>query len=283
VTLKTRVAYGWANRPPLANQKDGGPTSSYVSGDFVLETVNQANPDLLPGKQHGLEYGLDLFLGNFLSLNVTAYNQVANHDIFNTQIEVDTTTLPVGGPAPYQETTVNKYINIGEVQTKGVELTANVQWHEWSLQSTYSTSSNIIRSIPPQEMITATYGDPLKVGDRFPWVPTYTGRTQLSYTTAQFSANIGADYEGRVQANDQLDAFNRSYGVPSRDGPPLPGRSIILGKWTKYDLNMSQRINRNLEGFMNVQNIGNNMRIEGMDTRAPLSGRQYYFGVRITQ
>jgi outer membrane receptor protein involved in Fe transport len=178
---------------------------------------------------------------------------------------------------------VNKYINIGEVQTKGVELTANVQWHEWSLQSTYSTSSNIIRSIPPQKMITATYGDPLKIGDRFPWVPTYTGRTQLSYTTARFSANIGADYEGRVQANDQLDAFNRSYGVPSRDGPPLPGRSIILGKWTKYDLNMSQRFNRNLEGFMNIQNLGNNMRIEGMDTRAPLSGRQYYFGVRITQ
>jgi outer membrane receptor protein involved in Fe transport len=280
VSVKTRVAYGWGTRPPLAYQKDGRPTSSYLSGEFLMEDVYLANDRLLASRNSGVDYGLDLYFGDFLSISATAFNQYAKKDVYETTLSIDTTDLVDNPSARYKRTAVHQYTNIGEVQTKGVELVGQLLWRNWSLTSTYSTVSNIIRSMPEETSLSWTYSS-ISVGQRFPWIPTYTGGTTLGYVTALLSANLQVTYQGRVRAGDQLDAFYRLYGVPVQDGPAQPGREIILPHWAKYHLNVNRRVSKNTSVFTSIQNLTNQRVVEGLDTRNPYAGRQITIGLRL--
>jgi outer membrane receptor protein involved in Fe transport len=280
VSVKTRAAYGWGTRPPLAFQKDGRASTSSVSGDFLDEYIYLANNRLLASRNSGIDYGIDLFFGNFLSLSATAFNQFAEKDIYQTTVSVDTMTLPDGAEAKYKRTTTNQYLNAGKMQSKGVELVGNLVWNNWSLTSTYSTVSNIIRAMPKDQTLSWT-STTLSVGQRLPWIPTYTGATTLGYIGAQFSANLQMTYQGSVRASDLLDAFFRQYGIASEDGPPQPVREVILPGWTKFTLNLNQRVAKNASVFTNIQNLTNRRNVEGLDTHNPQAGRQMLFGLRL--
>lgn len=282
ITLKTRAAYGWATRAPSGGQKNGSQGSSYVSGDYVEQTVYLANPSLKPATQSGVEGGFDLYVGNVASFTVTVADQSANNDIFQSAVSTDTSNTPVGSPAPYKIITQNQFINIGKMETRSVDLTGQVQWRNWGLSGTYSTASNIPRSLPPEGVFTSTYAR-LQIDHRIASNPTFTGGATLSYTTAAFTANLDATFCGRVEASDQLSAFTRTYGVPDEEGPPLPGTTVTLPRWAKYNFNWNQRITTNTTVFTRIENLFNSTAVEGLDTRSPLEGRIFTVGLRIVR
>ncbi|MGH9891030.1 MAG: TonB-dependent receptor, partial [bacterium] len=99
--LKVRGSYGESIRAPSADQRDAraSPTS-----------IQLANPGLGPERQHGVDGGVDLYLGERASIGVTYYRQRAT-DL----IQLANLPLVPGELPAYQ------YQNIAEVRNNGWE------------------------------------------------------------------------------------------------------------------------------------------------------------------
>jgi len=280
VSIKPRVSYGWANRPPQPQQKDAGPTTTTVSGTTTRYTHTLANPDLRPSESRGGDYGVDVSLGNWLSLSATYFRQLSDNDIYR----ITTVDTADNVPPPAMEIhTSYQYINIGKVRSTGVELRARAAWQEWSVVSTYSTASNIVLTLPPGVTSVPNTQAKLRVGSRLEHVPKYRSTTTLGYTRARTNLNVSAIMQGRYRAADIASSYDYSYGTPDVARPPtIERREVLMPRWVKYDVNGTQQVWRNVEAFIRVQNLFNSRRTEGYDNLTPLSGRVVTLGTRIS-
>ncbi len=180
----------------------GDPFSTTYSGltQFVPNTL--PNSTLKPQFTNSLEIGAELkFLNNRISLDVTYYNQKTTDQILN---------APVSSATGYQ----NKYINAGEIDNKGFEVTLGAtaikgdgqKKINWDIQLNYAKNQNKVVELAPgvENFVLGTYWD-LKV---------------IAQPGRPYGDLYGYDYKRDPNGN-----------VIHKNGVPLKGDLKVLGNY----------------------------------------------------
>ena len=280
VTAKLRINYGWASQPPLAYQRNGRPTTRGTVSPTRTDVFHYlANPDLQPKQTRGTEYGMDFFLGRWLSLSVTGENKVGQNDIYQDLLRVDTTVL--AGDA-IEINYYNQNGNRGDVRTVGGQVTANLRWRDFWVRSTYASYSNTILALPRG----TTSGGNLetwRVGKRIGYVPSYTAATVVGYSARNTQVNVEAVSRGRQEGFNAADAWRAMYAIPDLAAPPITAGIIQMGEFTKFNFSANQRVTRDFTAFLTVSNVLDDRVVEAaLDNRRPEAGRMFRFGTRWT-
>jgi outer membrane cobalamin receptor len=147
-TLKVRGAYGKGIRPARTASREqawAGAHSQLLAGL------------LAPEEQSGVEGGFDLALGDLLSLQVTAYDQLASGLI---QRVAQPSSSGSAAPPLLQ--------NVGEISNRGWEMQGSAVLGRVSLTGAFSAVDSRVRRVA------AGYGGDLRAGDRMLEVPART-------------------------------------------------------------------------------------------------------------
>jgi outer membrane receptor protein involved in Fe transport len=166
VSLKVRAAYGSGSRPqrgPARDQAWGGP-------------FGDRHPELSPERQSGLEAGVDLAFGQTVSLQLTAYDQLASGLIQRVPLPRDTAG---GHPrTPYEPQTV------GQISNRGWEMQGTARLGRLSLEGAAAGVDSRVRRLQ------AGYGGDLRTGDRMLEVPSFTLSGTAAWTEGRWGASL---------------------------------------------------------------------------------------------
>jgi TonB-linked SusC/RagA family outer membrane protein len=116
-------------------------TNNIGTGNSFISNGILANPDLKPERTNSFEVGTDLNFWKILNLNFTYYD---NHN--KDQI----VEVPLAGTSGYEY----QFLNIGEMENKGVEITANVtpiktKDLNWNFTINFTKNVNKVISLAP--------------------------------------------------------------------------------------------------------------------------------------
>jgi iron complex outermembrane receptor protein len=216
-------------------------------------SVRLPNPDLAPERQHGVDAGVDLYIGR-ASLGVTYYNQRAI-DL------IDLVTIPT---APGTAIT-RQFQNLSRVKNDGWEFEANVPLGRVRVSGTYSITNSIIQALPPNYP-TGGY----QVGDQVLGVPHTSAGVAITYSpgaTTTLTANV--THIGHWVESDQLALYGAFFGTD----PYLGSERAYWIRYptvTKLAIGLSQVLRRDLTGFVRAENVGNNLRFEEHNAQMPM-------------
>ncbi len=251
LTAKTRVAYGRAIRPP-----DPGLAQAVVTS-FAQQ---RANPNLGPEQQRGWDGGLELYFGQWVSLEANYYNQTAVDLIDNVALGF----LPVY---------IYQAQNVGTIKNKGWEFQARLTADRLSLTGTFSITGSVVQTLSP----TYTAGD-LQPGDQMLGIPKHTAGATLAYSLPRTTVTFGMTYVGSWINSDYLALYGYYYG-----GQPYRGSRrdywITYPSFAKLNLSLSQTVTDQLSVFLRSDNLTNNNISERSNFNIN-SGRVTIVGVR---
>lgn len=251
-TVKVRGAYGRAIRAPSPGQ---------AFGSVGTTSIQLANPVLAPEQQRGWDLGIDLLFGGVGSLSVTGYDQTARDLI--TSVMVSTTPVPTF-----------QFQNVGRVANSGVEIEGTLTLGFAQLRAQYGYVKSRIDALGP-----AT-GGTLQVGDRPPGVPTHTAGGSVIVTPRSGTTfNVGVTYVGSYRQNDALAQF-RCFGGTGPCQPNARAYIVDYPGFAKINIGITQRLTRQLETFISVDNLANNEAYEGTNS-LPVLGRTTMAGMHI--
>jgi outer membrane receptor protein involved in Fe transport len=261
VTLKARGSYGEAIRAPAPGQGNG------AAGSFAIQLEN---PLLGPERQRGWDAGIDVFFGNRASLSVTGYDQTAT-DL------IGLVTLAFTPTFTYQ------FQNIGRVANSGVEIEGTLTVHPLRLKAQYGYVRSRVEDLGPGVSPDAD----LQVGDQPLRGPRHTAGATLTVVPHGGTALVaGLTYVGRNRYYDILE-LNRCLGGTG----PCPDSFLSSGTtrdfiveypgFAKFNASLTQRLTRELEGFISVDNLTNNESYEA-GTLSPVLGRLTMVGLQVS-
>ncbi|HEX5964243.1 MAG TPA: TonB-dependent receptor [Gemmatimonadales bacterium] len=250
--FKVRLSYGRAIRAPLPLQAVGG------SGPF---SITLPNPLLAPERQHGWDAGIDL-IGTTSSLSITFYSQVADNLVSSVQIA----ELPLP---------TDQYQNVGRVLNRGLELEAEINpVSSVRVKAQYGYVDSEIQRLAPG----LSPGARLQVGDRPALTPTHTAGASVAVRLFPgTSLAAGLTYIGSYRANDDLGQF-RCFGGTAPCRPTSRDYVIEYPGFERVTLAVTQRIARQLDGVLTVNNLTNNTAFEGSN-QLPVMGRTTMLGL----
>ncbi|MDX1492717.1 MAG: TonB-dependent receptor, partial [Longimicrobiales bacterium] len=133
--FKLRAAYGETGKPPTPFDKDASFSAISFRGESAPRFDNPGNEDLRPERTVTIETGIDAALWNGrVGLDFTYFDATTKDALFFVPEQ------PVTGQG-------TQLRNIGEIQNKGIEVSASVQVinlenFAWSLGGTYQTVDN---------------------------------------------------------------------------------------------------------------------------------------------
>jgi iron complex outermembrane receptor protein len=164
-----RAAWGHGIRPP----EPGMSRAMAASG-----LRQEANPDLRPESQSGVEAGAELYVGTVAVVRITLYDQTAEDLIQQVQRRSDATER------------VYQFQNLGAIGNRGVELEAGVSRGPLTVSGAlHLNRSRVTR-------LAASYTGDLLVGDEPPEVPAGVGAMRIQYRAGRISAEAGASWLG---------------------------------------------------------------------------------------
>jgi len=288
VTAKLRASYGTATRPPGVGAKD--PAAIYESESDNMKYWGSpydilANPDLVPASQQGGEGGIEIYLGNRGSLQVTRYNQTVDNLIVAPV--VDSLDLLPQWQALYGSGIYwlkqKQNLNVGSVRNQGWEGRGTLNLWRFAATGTYSwTKSRLIGITPKYRNQFPQYS----VGAPFYLMPEHTYAVGLTYVRG--GTWIAYNVQGQSAWQVDGSAFWRRTG--NYDATRLrlyntrvafPGtftearRGYLLG-----DLNASHQVTSHIEALLQVNNLTNGYQSE-VDPLTPQSGRTTGLGFRL--
>jgi outer membrane receptor protein involved in Fe transport len=204
VSMKVRAAYGSGSRPARS------PARSHGWGD---SRVPSRAAELLPERQSGLEAGVDLAFGQALSLQLTAYDQLASGLIQRVPLPRDTAG---GGPyTPYEPQT------LGQISNRGWEMQGTARLGRLTVEGAAAGVDSRVRRTE------AGYRGDLRQGDRMLEVPALTLSGTAGWTEGRWSASLTAyrafdwiNYDRLALAHDfraQMASTYRQTGIRLRD------------------------------------------------------------------
>jgi outer membrane receptor protein involved in Fe transport len=263
ITAKTRGSYGKALRAPTPGQ---------AAGRVSPTAITLPNPELAPERQEGWDGGIDLVFGEKGSLSVTGYDQIATNLITNLQVG----SQPV---LTYQER------NLGRVTNRGIEVEGTMTIAPWlQLRAQYGYVSSRIERVD-----TIATSGALKVGDRPLGLPTYTGGAAFVVRPREgMTLTTGATYVGSYRQYALLPLYRclasfTTAACPASFLSTFTLRDFIrpYPAFTKLNAAITQRVARQLEAFISVDNLTDSYAYEGSDI-SPVIGRTVMFGVHVT-
>jgi len=291
ITAKLRASYGTATRPPGLGAKDGS-KEGYAGQNAMLYwgvPFNVLpNPDLVPESQQGGEGGLELYLGNRSSIQVTRYNQTVDHLIVKPVVDsVD--VLPVWKQqypscalpfsCPLRRT---QNLNLGSVRNQGWELRGSVNLGPFTSGGTYSWNKSRLIGITPRYR---RQFPQYVVGATFASIPEHTWAAGITYVHG--GTRIGYNLQGQGIVLAPQDAtFLQTLGLDYRLNLNRPRMTVPPGYTEVYpgfplgDLNASQQVTAHLELLLQMSNLTNSYKSDILPTVAQ-SGRQTGLGLRV--
>ncbi len=251
--MKVRASYGESIRAPYPGWRD-----AVVYPNFQYA----ANPALAPERQHGVDGGVEVYLGRAL-LGVTYYNQRAI-DL----IDLITIPTPPGTLLTYQ------YQNVSRVKNEGWEFEAQLPLGPVQLAGTYSITNSTVQQLPPD------YGGDYRVGDRILGIPPTTAGASISYSPLpQTMLTASMTHIGQWTNYDYLAIYGYAFG-----GQPYLGSGRAY--WmqyptvTKFAVGVSQELRKGLTAFVRAENVGNTLRFEQYNSNIP-TPRSLLVGVNV--
>jgi iron complex outermembrane recepter protein len=214
VTVKLRAAYGSGIRAPVNAVRET------VLGGISSQPQQQS---LSSEQQSGTEAGIDLYIGNALSLQLTRFDQLASGLIQQVVIP-DSSSYGSGG---YATRLALQYQNVGAITNRGWEFQASARSGRLSIGGALSLVQSRVHRIANG------YSGDLRVGDRVLEVPAATMSITAAWTAAKWSWTLTA-----TRAADWIDydriALDQAYVNFDRRTVPLVGADL-RGYWRAYD------------------------------------------------
>ena len=251
--VKARVAYGRAIRAPLPLLAIGG------RDPFVITLPNLL---LAPERQHGWDGGLDLVFGSRASISATVYSQIADNLVSAVRV--------ADSPFP-----TDQYQNVGRVSNRGIELEAEITpVPSVRLKAQYGYVDSEIQQLAPG----VPAGASLQVGDPSPMTPTHTAGGALTISPLPgTTVTAGLTYVGSFRGTDLLALF-RCFGGTGPCQATSRDYIIEYPGFERVTLSVTQRIARQLDGLLTVNNLTNNTAFEG-NNLLPVMGRTTMLGL----
>jgi outer membrane receptor protein involved in Fe transport len=247
LTVKLRGAYGKGIRPP--------PPSARLT--LATTRFRQLpNVAIAPESQSGVEGGLELFAGDRASLRGTVYSQRAHGLVQTVMFESGTTPISM------------QQQNIGRIANDGVELEGYTLFGFGRIDGTWARTSSRVRRLA------RTYTGDLRVGDRMPDVPSWSGSLAISTSYARMTLTAGTVAVGPWSGHDWLAYARAGTTRPLRDY-----RRTYDGIVRPYAL-ITREFPAGWSLFGQVENIGNSQRNERDNTRIT-AGRTVLIGARL--
>jgi outer membrane receptor protein involved in Fe transport len=253
VSVKLRASYGQSIRTPQPFQ-----TQAQAS-TFALQ---RANALLGPETQVGGDAGVELYVGSRASLAVTGFAQTAR-DLID-RVLVD----PFSSPQTYQ------YQNVGRIRNRGVEISGTLAFDRVELNGQYSITNSTVQTLAPN------YSGDLQVGDRLLGVPKTSGGLNLLFRPISGTrVTASLTYFGSWTETDNIALYQYFYG-----GEPYRGTDraywITYPAVAKIGLGVAQDIRAGISTYVDVKNVGNNLRYE-LSNAVPVHGREIVAGLRV--
>jgi len=250
--LKFRAAYGKGIRPPPPSARRGITTVNFRQIE---------NNELRPEEQSGIEYGAEWYMGDRLSLSVTAYRQNADQLI-----------QEVLSP-PRLELKALQFQNVGRIANTGLELEGTGRFGFLRASATMAWTDSKVRRL------SRTYTGDLRVGDQVPEVPSSSGQGWLSYDINAVRLTSGATFIGSWTGYDWLEYYSSAAGVS-------PLRAEFRNYWARYPAlikpfaMLEGRVARDAALFLRVDNILNKQ-LNERDNLQITPGRATTIGLKI--
>jgi iron complex outermembrane recepter protein len=218
MALKLRAAYGRGIRPVRTVTRG----ATWMSGhdDDMLAT-------LAPEEQRGLESGVDLFVGQHLSLHATRFDQRASGLVQPVIVLTDT----VFSGAQERERVAYQLENVGAITNRGWELQSAAHVGALTLGGTISlVDSRVARLLPG-------YNGDLQAGDRMLEVPSRTFgasaawnvRSRLTLSTSLSRATDWVSYDRLALA-----AVLAETTQPGHETTRPPTGTELRAYWREY-------------------------------------------------
>jgi hypothetical protein len=299
ITAKLRGSYGRATRPPGSGLKNAVADQFFgktYPGKFPVFDSQLANPDLGPEFQRGGEGGVELYLGNRVSLVVTRYNQTVNALISYVNGADSVRSLvpdPYGMCATstsscgYQYVTQAQYLNIGNIRNQGWEIQGTSNIGPFNTRGTYSWSKSRVIGVDQRfrTRFDATIYPQYQPGSSLNYLPEHTWGATIGYARAATTVALTLNGTGLTTSFDselktkifysRIDAAKPRMAVPNslQQKMTRPGYTIA-------DFNASQQLSSTVASFLQVLNIADYYRDDYSNNNASM-GRQTRIGVRV--
>ncbi len=252
-TVKIRGSYGRAIRAPQAG---------FAGGSVSATSITLANPLLAPEQQRGWDAGVDLVFGSRGSLSLTGYDQTAKDLIAFVQV--------ADMPVP-----TFQFLNIGRVSNRGVEVEGTLNVHPLQLKGQYGHVRSRIEDLGSAGTVSG-----FQVGNRPLGLPTHTAGMALTLAPRQGTTlTAGLTYVGSYRQTDFL-ALLRCFGGTGPCPADFDFAATFPG-FTKLNASITQRIARQIDGFVSVEDLTDSRAHEGSNL-LPVTGRMTMVGLHLT-
>jgi iron complex outermembrane receptor protein len=263
LTFKLRSAYGKGIRPAASTTRDVA-----WPGAYQLRT---ARNELDPEEQAGVENGIDLLIGDRLTVHVTRFDQTATGLI--QQVVADSLPALPGrrGGVVFQSQ------NVGAISNRGWELQANYQHGSLGFTGNLSLVESRVQHVD------SAYRGDLRVGDRMLGVPALTASATASWSNERWYASLtaarAADWVGYDRLAVARDYASTDEPLQNLMGPDLRSYWRSYNGVTRLRATASRDLSRGIVLSITGENLLNYQRGEPDDITI-LPGRTISLGVR---
>ncbi len=253
--LALRIRGGWGRgiRPPEPG----------MSRSMATATLRQeANANLAPESQAGIELGADLYAGTRAYVRATWFDQRASDLIQSVLIPNALGTLRTF-----------QFQNVGAIRNRGLELEGGYRFGRAALDAqVYTTSSRV-------ERIARSYSGSLKPGDRLPEIPAVSGSARFAYRLRNVHLGVGATFLGSWTGYDWTEIAEVNAGQ-------APAKASVRDYLIRYPglvkpyLTVSFDLIRQFTAYLNIDNLTNSSGYEEHNGNPP-AGRSVMVGVEV--
>jgi iron complex outermembrane receptor protein len=267
-TVKWRAAFGRGVRAPRTAARE-----TMMGG--VRQDV--APIDLEPERQSGIEGGFDLYVGRWLSLQFTTYNQMATGLIQQVVVPDQTLVTPQAEGAPPLSF---RYQNVGSISNRGLEVQARARRGAFVWNGAFSTVASRVKSVAE------AYTGEMREGDRVLGVPARTLSTSLTWMKGKWILSAGASRAFDWVEYDRA-SLSDAYRYSDRRSAPLFGDDL-RGYWREYNghtrlrASVTRAVSSNLALLLQGENLAGYQSGEP-DNATILPGRIITAGIRLTR
>jgi len=281
VTAKLRASYGYGTRPPSRNQV--GPVYDFDANYGGVFASTKESPHLGPESQHGIDEGIDLFLGDLASVSLTAYNQTVTDALVS--FEVDTLYSLI---IPFYRVYSNQFFNVGRVHNTGADLTGNVNLGVFAVHGVYSfTKSRIEQIADSADGLTLPSFAYSSAGSAVYNLPEHTWSLDASYsvatTTAHFLVNGVSRFNAQGPAYNALNVIGENRltsSNPTRVYTNYANAVYVSPASSIFGMKIDHQIRRSLTATFQMDNIANKFQND-FTAGIPTFGRVTSLGLRV--